>query len=110
MYDLRGDGPDGCRATKDGVKNARANSEVDGLAHPQGYVRRLVEDKSSKTFKLEDAIVDVDKFQRAVCDPDAKDLLPVLCVPRRYFKRENQAWLLLPGYESRSDPTAHGKS
>ena len=100
MYDLRGDGPRWLQGNEGrGEKMPVLIQEVDGLAHPQGYVRRLVEDKSSKTFKLEDAIVDVDKFQRAVCDPDAKDLLPVLCVPRRYFKRENQAWLLLPGYE-----------
>ncbi len=100
MYDLRGVGPRGLQGNEGrGEKMPVLIQEVDGLAHPQGYVRRLVEDKSSKTFKLEDAIVDVDKFQRAVCDPDAKDLLPVLCVPRRYFKRENQAWLLLPGYE-----------
>ena len=100
MYDLRGDGPRWLQGNEGrGEKMPVLIQEVDGLAHPQGYVRRLVEDKSSKTFKLEDAIVDVDKFQRAVCDPDAEDLLPVLCVPRRYFKRENQAWLLLPGYE-----------
>ena len=100
MYGLRGDGPRWLQGNEGrGEKMPVLIQEVDGLAHPQGYVRRLVEDKSSKTFKLEDAIVDVDKFQRAVCDPDAKDLLPVLCVPRRYFKRENQAWLLLPGYE-----------
>ena len=100
MYDLRGDGPRWLQGNEGrGEKMPVLIQEVDGLAHPQGYVRRLVEDKSSKTFKLEDAIVDVDKFQRAVCDPAAEDLLPVLCVPRRYFKRENQAWLLLPGYE-----------
>lgn len=100
MYDVRGDGPRWLQGNEGrGEKMPVLIQEVDGLAHPQGYVRRLVEVKSSKSFKLEDAIVDVNEFQRAVCDPDAKDLLPVLCVPRRYFKRENQAWLLLPGYE-----------
>nr|WP_282553329.1 hypothetical protein [Providencia sneebia] len=64
---------------------------------PQGYVRRLVETGNDLT--LEDISVDVNEFQRAVCDPDAGDLLPVLKVPQRYFTRNNQAWLLLPGYE-----------
>ncbi|MFQ2753182.1 hypothetical protein ACK3YM_20435 [Aeromonas caviae] len=63
----------------------------------QGYVRRLVETGNDLT--LEDVSVDLNEFQRAVCDPDAGDLLPVLKVPQRYFTRNNQAWLLLPGYE-----------
>ncbi|EPX8933365.1 hypothetical protein ACW5X7_000697 [Morganella morganii] len=63
----------------------------------QGYVRRLVETGNNLT--LEDVCVDVNEFQQAVCDPDAGDLLPVLKVPQRYFTRNNQAWLLLPGYE-----------
>lgn len=63
----------------------------------QGYVRRLVETGNGLT--LDDIGVDVNKFQRAVCDPDAGDLLPILKVPQRYFTRNNQAWLLLPGYE-----------
>ena len=100
MYDLRGDGPRWLQGNEGrGEKMPVLIQEVDGLVHPQGYVRRLVEVKSSKSFMLEDAIVDDDEFQRAVCDPDAADLLPVLCVPRRYFKRDHQAWLLLPGYE-----------
>lgn len=63
----------------------------------QGYVRRLVETGNGLT--LEDVRVDVNEFQRVVCDPDAGDLLPILKVPQRYFTRNNQAWLLLPGYE-----------
>ncbi|KKI12392.1 sugar kinase [Comamonas thiooxydans] len=102
IYDLRGDGHRWLQGNEGrGEKMPVLIQEIDGLAHPQGYVRRLVkvEDHSSQSFKLEDVIVDVDEFQRAVCDPDAEDLLPVLCVPRRYFKRDKQAWLLLPGYE-----------
>lgn len=63
----------------------------------QGYIRRLVETGNDLT--LENVPVDVNEFQRVVCDPDAGDLLPVLKVPQRYFTRNNQAWLLLPGYE-----------
>lgn len=100
MYDLRGDGPQWLQGNEGrGEKMPILIQEMEGLTQPQGYVRRLVEDKSSNGFKLEDAKVNVDEFQRAVCDPNAEDLLPVLCVPRRYFKRDNQAWLLLPGYE-----------
>jgi hypothetical protein len=73
--------------------------EQNDIMEPQGYVRRLVVDESNYGFKLNDIKVDSAEFQRAICDPKAEDLLPVLHVPRRYFKRENQAWLLLPGYE-----------
>ena len=100
MYDLRGDGPRWLQGNEGrGEKMPVLIQEVEGLAQPQGYVRRLVKDESSNGFNLEDAKVDVDEFQRAVCDPNAEDLLPVLCVPHRYFKRDHQAWLLLPGYE-----------
>ncbi len=100
MYDLRGDGPRWLQGNEGrGEKMPVLIQEVDGLVHPQGYVRRLVEAGSSKSFKLEDVAVEVSEFQRAICDHNAEDLLPVLRVPRRYFKREKQAWLLLPGYE-----------
>lgn len=100
MYDLRGDGPRWLQGNEGrGEKMPVLIEEVDGLTQVQGYVRRLVESEASNGFKLEDVKVDVVEFQRAVCDPDPEDLLPVLCVPRRYFKRDNQAWLLLPGYE-----------
>lgn len=100
MYDLRGEGPRWLQGNEGrGEKMPVLIQEVEGLTQAQGYVRRLVEDELSNGFKLEDAKVDVVEFQRAVCDPKAEDLLPVLCVPRRYFKRDHQAWLLLPGYE-----------
>lgn len=73
--------------------------ELDDLQKVQGYVRRLVKDDSTSDFKLRDVAVDVAEFQRVISDPSSGDLLPVLQVPRRYFKRNNQAWLLLPGYE-----------
>lgn len=65
----------------------------------QGFVRRLVKDDGASSFTLQDVPVDVAEFQRVISDPATGDLLPVLRVPRRYFKRDNQAWLLLPGYE-----------
>ena len=100
MYDLRGDGPQWLQGNEGrGEKMPVLIQEVDDLAQAQGYVRRLIADESSNGFRLEDIKVDIGEFQRAICDPDAEDLLPVLCVPRRYFKRDHQAWLLLPGYE-----------
>lgn len=72
--------------------------EQDDLRQVQGFVRRLVRDDISN-FSLRDVPVDVAEFQRVISDPATGDLLPVLRVPRRYFKRDNQAWLLLPGYE-----------
>ena len=76
--------------------------ENDDIDEPQGYVRRLVANDNLSEFELRDIRVDVAEFQRAICDPNAEDLLPVLQVPHRYFKRENQAWLLLPGYEKQN--------
>jgi hypothetical protein len=66
---------------------------------PQGYIRRLQKNETSGVFEVKDVEVDVTTFNRAICDPNAEELLPVLQVPSRYFKRDNQAWLLLPGYE-----------
>ena len=100
MYDLRTDGPRWLQGNEGrGEKMPVLILEEDGVQQPQGYVRRLTPDEANSGFKLEDAKVDVAQFQRAVCDPNAEDLLPVLRVPRRYFKRNNQAWMVLPGYE-----------
>lgn len=73
--------------------------EQEGLQQVQGFVRRLVKDEGASSFTLQDVPVEVAEFQRVISDPATGDLLPVLRVPRRYFKRDNQAWLLLPGYE-----------
>lgn len=73
--------------------------EKNDLKEPQGYIRRLVLDPLTNRFNLSDIKVEVDEFHRGIYDPNIDDLLPVLQVPKRYFKRENQAWLLLPGYE-----------
>lgn len=70
---------------------------------PQGYVRRLVRHAEKREFRVEDVEVELSEFERAIYDPNVEDLLPVLRVPQRYFQRENQAWLLLPGYEKQDD-------
>lgn len=100
MYDLCGDDPKWLQSNEGrGEKMPVLILEQNDLKDPQGYVRRLVPDTATKGFKLEDIEIDVGEFQRVVRDPNPEDLLPVLKVPRRYFNRENQAWLLLPGYE-----------
>ncbi|WP_336356027.1 sugar kinase [Pseudomonas granadensis] len=100
IYDLRGDGPRWLQSNEGrGEKMPVLILEVEGLDRAKGYVRRLVPDSAAQGYRLDDFEVDVPEFQRAICDPNAEDLLPVLKVPRRYFKRDNQAWLLLPGYE-----------
>lgn len=63
----------------------------------QGALRCLR--KVGDQYQLVEEDVDVANFQKAVSDPSPEVLLPVLKVPQRYFKRPNQAWLLLPGYE-----------
>ncbi|WP_010220496.1 sugar kinase [Pseudomonas donghuensis] len=100
IYELRGDGPRWLQSNEGrGEKMPVLILEVEGLERAQGYVRRLVPDAASQGYRLDDFEVDIPQFQRAICDPNAEDLLPILKVPRRYFKRDNQAWLLLPGYE-----------
>lgn len=100
MYDLRDENPQWLPSNEGrGEKMPVLILEKKDLNKPQGYVRRLVRDEISNGFKIEEITVDESEFQRAVRDPNPEDLLPVLKVPHRYFKRENQAWLLLPGYE-----------
>jgi len=64
----------------------------------QGAVRRLREVEKGQ-YRLVQDDVNLEDFQKAVSDPDPEVLLPVLKVPKRYFPRSGQAWLLLPGYE-----------
>lgn len=100
MYDLRGNAPYWLPSNEGrGEKMPVLIVEIEGLKEPQGYVRRLQKDEASKGYTLREVTIDVEEFQRVVYDPNAEDLLPVLKVPQRFFKRENQAWLLLPGYE-----------
>lgn len=100
MYDLRGGGPQWLEGNEGrGEKMPVLVLEEDDRQQAQGYVRRLVLEGGTTNFKLRDIQVDAVEFQRAISDPHTGDLLPVLRVPRRYFKRDNQAWLLLPGYE-----------
>jgi len=100
MYGLRGEGPQWLEGNEGrGEKMPVLVLEQNDIQQAQGYVRRLVPDRTTTNLILEDIQVDVAEFQRAVCDPAIGDLLPVLRVPRRYFKRNDQAWLLLPGYE-----------
>ncbi|KAA8601349.1 hypothetical protein F0Z19_1076 [Vibrio cyclitrophicus] len=74
-------------------------TETDEVNVPKGYVRRLKSGHSENQLIVKDVPVDVENFNKIITDPSAEDLLPVLKVPKRYFKRENQSWLLLPGYE-----------
>lgn len=100
MYDLGGSGPGWLQGNPGrGEKMPVLIVEIEDLKEPQGYVRRLEKDELSKGYILQEVPVNIEEFQRVVYDPKAEDLLPVLKVPQRFFKRENQAWLLLPGYE-----------
>lgn len=73
--------------------------ETNEVTAPQGYVRRLQSGDTGNQLIVKDVTIDVENFNQVITDPSAEDLLPVLKVPKRFFKRENQAWLLLPGYE-----------
>ena len=73
--------------------------ETNEVTAPQGYVRRLQKSDIGDQLLIKDVLINVENFNQVITDPSAEDLLPVLKVPKRYFKRENQSWLLLPGYE-----------
>ncbi len=74
--------------------------ECDGLSEPEGWASflRAGEDKSNPYRKVDEPL-SRDEF-RAACRGDlAGVLLPILKVPRRFFAGQQQAFVLLPGYE-----------
>lgn len=104
LYELSGTEPRWLQANEGrGEKMPILITEEKGRTTPQGYVRRLVRHTEKREFRLEDVQVELSEFDRAIYDPNVEDLLPVLRLPQRYFQRENQAWLLLPGYEKQED-------
>ncbi|MBF6618262.1 MAG: sugar kinase [Candidimonas sp.] len=104
LYELHDGQPSWLQANEGrGEKMPVLIMEQAGRSSPQGYVRRLIRDEATHDFRLEDVQVEPSEFGRAIYDPCAEDLLPILRVPKRYFHRENQAWLLLPGYEKLDD-------
>lgn len=74
--------------------------EDDSCVSPRGALRVLGPlDGTKQRFGVVERKVDVEEFQRAICNADTDVVLPVLYVPRTYFTRSGQAFLLLPGYE-----------
>lgn len=70
------------------------------VSAPQGYVRVLAESQQSKgDFAVVELPVEIAGFQKACRGLDPQVLLPVLRVPQCYFRHEQQALMLLPGYE-----------
>jgi hypothetical protein len=72
--------------------------EESGRTKVEGAVRRLEE--VAGTYRVNEVALNLKDFHDAVRTPTPSDLLPVFKVPQRYFQRADQAWLLLPGYES----------
>lgn len=74
--------------------------ECDGLSAPEGWasILRAGEDKSSPYREVKESL-SLEQF-RAACKGDLPGvLLPILKVPRRFFAGQQQAFVLLPGYE-----------
>lgn len=68
----------------------------------QGYAIVLrPTDEASHRFLTDEKTLDPGDFIKACRGNMAEVLLPVLRVPRRYFEHDEQALLLLPGYEQR---------
>ena len=73
--------------------------EVDAEEKPQGYLRKLIE--VSGTYKIEtEPAKDITEFRKACRGEMPEVMLPVLKVPRKFFKENGQALILLPGYET----------
>jgi len=72
--------------------------EERGRTQVEGAVRRLEEVVG--IYRVNEVPLNLKDFHSAVRTPTPADLLPVFKVPQRYFQRADQAWLLLPGYES----------
>lgn len=67
----------------------------------QGYVRELVRPEGrAHCVELVETLVDPDAFNDACRGKRESALLPVLRVPARFFPHDNQALMLLPGYEA----------
>lgn len=75
--------------------------EDDAENQPKGYLRKLIKDENSDTCKIEEvAAKDINEFSQACRGEMPEVMLPVLKVPRKFFKRNGQALILLPGYET----------
>lgn len=73
--------------------------EDDAEEKPQGYLRKLIE--VSGTYKLvTEEAKDINEFRKACRGELSEVMLPVLKVPRKFFKENGQALILLPGYEA----------
>lgn len=77
--------------------------EDKALMAAQGFLR-VLEKTDGDRYVEKDIRVDVQHFHAALSGDRADLLIPVLKVPRRYFERPSQAWLLLPGYEKINEP------
>lgn len=73
--------------------------EDDVEEKPKGYLRKLI--AVSGDYKLEtEPAKDINEFRQACRGEMAEVMLPVLKVPRKFFQRNGQALMLLPGYEA----------
>lgn len=66
---------------------------------PQGVLRRFRATQDGGA-ELQDDPVDLATFAKATRGGDAQVMLPILKVPRRLFGHDQQALMLLPGYET----------
>lgn len=74
--------------------------EEDSCQVPHGALRKLGPlHGMNHRFGVVEQSVDMAEFQAAICGADPAVVLPVLYVPRTYFHRPGQGFLLLPGYE-----------
>jgi hypothetical protein len=67
---------------------------------PQGLLRRFVQTTDGGAELRDDPVVSIGDFARATRGDDAQVMLPILKVPRRLFQHDQQALMLLPGYEA----------
>jgi len=81
------------------IQECDAVKQPDGIKLPHGYLRILVEQSGSYVLR-ELPAKDTDEFHKACRGEMPEVMLPVLKVPRKFFKENGQALILLPGYEA----------
>lgn len=101
MYGLEGHGADWLNPNEGrGERLPVLILEEESCTSPRGALRELGHlDESKQRFGVVERRVEVGEFQKAICNAETNVVLPVLYVPRTYFRQSDLAFLLLPGYE-----------
>jgi GTPase SAR1 family protein len=71
--------------------------EKSGINAPEGWI-----EETDDSGKIQQHKISPEDFQKSLKGLNEKQILPILYVPRRYFKGESLGFVLLPGYEKQN--------